>query len=105
MCCVQKNPPPGPGFRPQSQSERSSSPINGDSSPSPEGSQINLAASGSSGANGSSGQSDIPGKHDSNATLTAATPQRYEKVHDFKILFVKLFQVDSIGIANIHVNR
>ncbi|XP_022658524.1 inositol hexakisphosphate and diphosphoinositol-pentakisphosphate kinase 2-like isoform X6 [Varroa destructor] len=76
MCCVQKNPPPGPGFRPQSQSERSSSPINGDSSPSPEGSQINLAASGSSGVNGSSGQSDIPGKHDSNATLTAATPQR-----------------------------
>ncbi|XP_022658520.1 inositol hexakisphosphate and diphosphoinositol-pentakisphosphate kinase 2-like isoform X2 [Varroa destructor] len=75
MCCVQKNPPPGPGFRPQSQSERSSSPINGDSSPSPEGSQINLAASGSSGVNGSSGQSDIPGKHDSNATLTAATPQ------------------------------
>ncbi|OQR74506.1 inositol hexakisphosphate and diphosphoinositol-pentakisphosphate kinase-like [Tropilaelaps mercedesae] len=75
MCCVQKNPPPGPGFRPQSQSERSSSPINGDSSPSPEGSQINLAASGTSATSSSPEKPDLPGKHDSNATLTAATPQ------------------------------
>ncbi|XP_018494460.1 inositol hexakisphosphate and diphosphoinositol-pentakisphosphate kinase [Galendromus occidentalis] len=65
MCCVQKNPPPGPGFRPQSQSERSSSPINGDS-PSPEGSQVNLAVNGAT----------TDTKHDSNATLTAASPRR-----------------------------